>query len=533
MGKSLAEQIAEIANKPQVEDFDIENEDAVFQHGGSNSGSDVDSDEEKDELKKQHYVPVGKSKLREAADQGLALKDKKYIGSKGSRASVFNDEDLKMPVHEGDSESELEESDSGVDLDAHSESESESESTSEADSDSEELSDAEDEEEDEETATKKKRLAMLVQKQTKSVSRSLAESVQKDASKGYAIIRQNKFFDKVLDSRIKLQKALSASNQLPASEESWEKLLDEKNTKLLNSTFKILEKVMTQCIAVRHKFQEGDHIDQSETPSSFDTTRKRSFKELHEEKIKLDADLKVYRSAVLNKWSAKVNASSGKSLLQSSKFKSINQSAEVQVENQLADMPRLLKRTKLNRSNVKPLLFEEDIKKGNLKELKEDANKDEDDDEDENPDIPKNYDPRRKDNNGLDFTENPYIYDDEDFYRVLLNDLVEKKIANSQQQGNGITLAITSRSENKLRKNIDTKASKGRKLNYSIQEPIANYEAPIGSGYKWSDEQIDEFFAGLLGQRINFNEDEQSETETTEHNEESEAIKNDDIKIFG
>ena len=123
------------------------------------------------------------------------------------------------------------------------------------------------------------------------------------------------------------------------------------------------------------------------------------------------------------------------------------------------------------------------------------------------------------------------MYKRQDFYRVLLNDLVEKKISNSQQS-NGVTLAITSRSENKLKKNIDTKASKGRKLNYSIQEPIANYEASVNTGYKWSDEQIDEFFAGLLGQKINFNEDDELEADTM-HNEEDEEIKNDDIQIFG
>ncbi|QEU59889.1 Bfr2 [Kluyveromyces lactis] len=523
--KSLAEQIAEIANKPQVEDFDIENDEAVFQHGGSDS--DVGSgDESAEELKKQHYVAVGKSKLRNVVDQGLAVKDKKYVGSKGSRAELFNDEEMDAP-EQGESESEAEsgsEESDAVSFRSDSEDVSESEAISESEVEK-------DGEEDEETAMKKEKLAKMVQMQSKQVTNNLAHSAQRDASKGYAILQQNKFFDRILDSRIKLQKSLSASNQLPLSQQSWDELLDDNNSKLLNSTFKVLEKVLTQCVTVRHKFQIGDHINQSENLSAFDNSKKRSFKELVHETATLDSDLKSYRSAVLNKWSAKVSASSGKSLLQASKFKAINQSADVQVDNQLADMPRLLKRTKLNRSNTKPLLFDEDLQKGLLKELQLEDNVEGDIEEENNLDIPKNYDPRRKDNNALDLTQNPYIYDDEDFYRVLLNDLVEKKISNSQQS-NGVTLAITSRSENKLKKNIDTKASKGRKLNYSVQEPIANYEASVNTGYKWSDEQIDEFFAGLLGQKINFNEDDELEANVM-HNEEDEEIKNDDIQIFG
>ncbi|CDO93185.1 unnamed protein product [Kluyveromyces dobzhanskii CBS 2104] len=485
--KSLADQIAEIANKPQVEDFDIENDESVFQHGGSGAeaGSGSEDDEE---LKNQHYVSVGKSKLRDAVDQGVASKDKKYTGSKGSRADMFNDDEMNAPL-QGESESE--------DSDAASlRSDSEDESVSEATSQSE---DEEDEEEDEETILKKEKLARMVQMQTKQVVSNLAQSAQKDAAKGYAILQQNAFFDKVLDSRIKLQKAVGAANKLPLSGESWSELLDESNTKLLDSTFKVLEKVLTQCITVRNKFQVGDHINQNIETSSFDDSKKRPFKQLSEQTEKLDAELKTYRSAVLSKWSAKVSASSGKSLLQSSKFKAINQSADIQVNNQLADMPRLLKRTKLNRSNTKPLLFDEDLQKGLLKELQPSATNEEHEEEENDLDIPKNYDPRRRDNSALDLTENPYIYDDEDFYRVLLNDLVEKKITNSQQHSN---------------------------------EPIANYEAPENNGYKWSDQQIDEFFVGLLGQKINFNEDEEHDAEDAD-NEESENIKNDDIQIFG
>lgn len=185
------------------------------------------------------------------------------------------------------------------------------------------------------------------------------------------------------------------------------------------------------------------------------------------------------------------------------------------------------------------MYFQKDWANGKLPELASQNVEDGDDNNnnsDDGLDIPKNYDPRRKDNNSVDTSENPYVFDDEDFYRVLLNDLIDKKISNAHNsESAAITItSANSRSNNKLKKNVDTKASKGRKLNYSVQDPIANYEAPISSGYKWSDDQIDEFFAGLMGQRVNFNEDEEEDQHVGEDNDaESEAVKNDDIQIFG
>ena len=73
-----------------------------------------------------------------------------------------------------------------------------------------------------------------------------------------------------------------------------------------------------------------------------------------------------------------------------------------------------------------------------------------------------------------------------------MNDLVDKKVQSSDPT-TGITINLRSAQKvNKLKNNVDTKASKGRKLRYHIQEPIANFESSIGS-WKWNDDQIDEF----------------------------------------
>ncbi|SCU87888.1 LADA_0E06810g1_1 [Lachancea dasiensis] len=532
MAKSLAQQIAALANKPAVEDYDIEDSERnVFQHRDGSEG-ELESDSEDEKLAKSHYVNVGKSKMR---DQGIALRDEKYGGTKGSRGEAYS-EDGGSQVSESDgsgTEEEEEEEDQGSeDLDNDSDS-GVSLRTDSEDEESEEENQQELElpQDDEDTEVKRQRLAQLVQQEAQSAAKKLSEATHRDALKGFAVLEQHRTFDYILDVRIKLQKAVNASNQVPLTSSSWEHYLKEssKNEKLLSKTMKLLEKVMGQLVDFRSEFQINEMIVQDQE-SPIAQGAKRTFSELCDQSQTLDNQLREYRTSVLEKWSNKISSASGKSVMSSSKFKAINQSADVQVENQLADLPRLLKRTRLNRRNVEPLGFENDYQEGLLEELKPQEEDVESSDQ-EGLDIPKNYDPRKKDNKNIDTSDNPYIFDDEDFYRVLLNDLVDKKVANAQGENSGVTIAMTSRSNNKVKKNVDTKASKGRKLNFTIQEAIANYEAPINEGFKWSDEQIDEFCAGLLGQRINFDEEQEAQDEATEVQEET--LDNTGIQIFG
>ncbi|CCD24070.1 rRNA-processing protein BFR2 NDAI_0C04100 [Naumovozyma dairenensis CBS 421] len=553
----LADKIASKINRPKIQDFDIEDEEHfttskskdVFQHksddGSSNSDSDIDNEGE-DELEKAHYLEVGKSKLR--ADT-LELNDTKYHGAVGSRKDLFNNEE---PSRDELSEQDDEENSSDA-LSFKTDSEDEIMDVNDNGNDSESSNNEEEEErEDNDEELQRLRLAKLIKQETKQSMNKLSQSIQRDASKGYSITKQNKLFDNIIDLRIKLQKAVTNANKLPITKESWEQYEQDNNksNSLLTENSNLLTKVLSQLIDFRKDIQKFDNINQNngeEHEEMKATDKKRTFKSLTNETNQLDSNLQKYRKVVLHKWSKKIDATSGNSALSSNKFKSINQPTDIQVENQLSDLTRLRKRTLLNRRNVIPLGFQSDLKANRLQYFNEMTNQEGNNDkeeEDENLDIPKNYDPRRKDNNAIDTTENPYIFDDEDFYRVLLNDMVDKKIANVQNNNGSannnsanVAVTLTSRSNNKLKKNIDTKASKGRKLNYSIQESIANYETPINNGnYKWNDDQIDEFFAGLLGQRINFNEDDEEEEENNndeEQQEDVEAIKNDDIQIFG
>ena len=57
----------------------------------------------------------------------------------------------------------------------------------------------------------------------------------------------------------------------------------------------------------------------------------------------------------------------------------------------------------------------------------------------------------------------------------------------------------------RVRKRVDTKASKGRKMRYTVHEKLMNFMAPEDRG-TWGDRQRVELFAGLLGRRVRMGE---------------------------
>ncbi|KAJ2011097.1 rRNA-processing protein bfr2, partial [Coemansia sp. S680] len=114
--KSLLEQIADIAD-PRPKDFDIENagvDDNAFVRAGSESEDEISDDEE---LKRDHYIDMGKSTLRR--NQGIGQMGPKYVGSRVSRKDLYDgledsDEDLAEEMAPASSDDDME-SDIGSD----------------------------------------------------------------------------------------------------------------------------------------------------------------------------------------------------------------------------------------------------------------------------------------------------------------------------------------------------------------------------------------------------------------------------------
>lgn len=537
--KSLGEQIAERAQPTR--DFDIEDEENGHLFSDE-LGSDALEDSD-DEQPHQHYVKVQKSKIR--GNEPLVT-DEKYQGAITNRKALFEDE---SPDQLNDESEDSEGNEEGSEEDSEEDSESESEefqsanntmnppgsqSGSEDESDAgkqsqdEELEDSNDDSDSdadssgsENEASRKEKIKAMMVKERKHLLNRLSQSGAQDALKGYAVLQQQKLFDSVIDIRLKIQKAITNSNLLPGNHETLEKAglsTDSTNDNLrkaADSCYDLLDRI--------HALRSGLFLQEKIVSEPVrHEPKKRSLDQYIQTAEKYDSILIKYRGDVLTKWLAKIQNSSGSSAISGLKFKALNQSAEQQVNNNLADMDRLVKRTKLNRRKITPLghdYYEEHFENSSKAE-------DEQNDSEDNPDVPKIAQTRQ-----LNVQELGTIFDDEDFYRVLLNDLVDKKIQLNDPTS-GVQFAMRGAASTKLKKNVDNKASKGRRLRYEVQEPIANFETPLDR-FKWSDEQMDDLFASLLGQKITMNEEERNGEGDKEDDEEEELIANDGITLFG
>lgn len=510
--KTLADEISrfyEPNNEFDIEDFDNGSSSKdVFQHEENESSEEELSD---DELKNDHYVATSKSKLR--SQQGPNL-GQKYTGDVVSRDDIYNSsqdsgdaEEEEEAEEEADQTSSQEEPEDANELGGNSDVSDES-SASQSDSDSDESGFGEKSQGKQANGKpthQKELVKQLLSKERSHLVNRLSQSAMNDTLKGYAVKQQHKTYEKLVDVRIKFQKAVNSANQLPINITTYDEYKTDESDGLLNNAKQALYGLLKNVLLLRSQLGS----------TNITPPKKRSFEAMSKATETADGDLTIQRASILNKWSFKVQNSSGNSAMNANKFKTINQSFEQQVKNNLSDMERLIKRTKLNRKQAVPLGYIEEA------EEKVVTSGPQDDDE-----VGEELTPRKK----AQGQENPYIFDDEDFYRVLLNDLVDKKVQSSDPTSN-ITIIRSAQKANKLKNNVDTKASKGRKLRFHVQEQIANFETSTG-GWKWSDDQIDEFFASLLGQKVNMNEDEVEEDEEEFSEREIEAESN-GIRLFG
>merc|ERR1711874_319088 len=133
-------------------------------------------------------------------------------------------------------------------------------------------------------------------------------------------------------------------------------------------------------------------------------------------------------------------------------FSSFETSTLKQIEQIMANKPRLIERTRVKRSVYEVLGKEktkEDVEDGEAGE-----------------------EVREKD---------VEIFDDDDFYHQLLRELIERKtsssVADSSQLGRQWLEIQKLRS--RLKRKVDMRATKGRKVRYDIHSKLVNFMAPI------------------------------------------------------
>jgi protein AATF/BFR2 len=150
--------------------------------------------------------------------------DAKYRGRTASRKDVFGENVISETGDLDDSNDDEEFEESGISSDeSQSEEESSENEMMASESSSEE---SEDEEQDDDQQDRREKVRQMLAQETKSVAEQMSEATQADAEKGRDIKKQQvcirrpianrqRFYDSLLDARIRIQKALLALNSLP------------------------------------------------------------------------------------------------------------------------------------------------------------------------------------------------------------------------------------------------------------------------------------------------------------------------------
>ncbi|KFY82873.1 hypothetical protein V498_08412 [Pseudogymnoascus sp. VKM F-4517 (FW-2822)] len=556
---SLAKQLAELEVKAP-KDFDPEENEAPI-------GSDESGSEEEDEnLGTEHYVNVGKSKLRKPTQVALGPQ---YAGARISRKDLLNnDEDTDISGDEestdgqdlediidpdtvdldaedmdgeinsddalgesddekfkefvfrgsgkpkvavgggpskrktaadfmsGSEDEDVDEIDSedaedgGAQIDLTDESGSESqEELKDGDQDEDEDMDEVDEDDDDEDEeeeeddddsddsdnseagddeqARRAELRKMMSEEQKTVVATISQAAKADAEKGNAVKAQRKTFDSLLNVRIRLQKALVATNSMTSVEQSSEtstpyKAAEEAAVKLLNT----LNAMRSELDKTATNSKKRKHTDIDATTSNSDIWAA----------IQVSESQSVpKRQATLAKWSARVRGTTAAPI-----SRKLNNVAEQSIVDVLSEQlsgsnaERLVKRTRMPRSCA-PIQVKAKI------------------------------------------TEDENIYDDADFYQLLLKELVDQRMVESSSApsmgaGGQPIAQWAAAKEARTKKNVDTRASKGRKMKFTVHEKLQNFMAPEDRGL-WEPEAIDRFFGTLLGQKMNLGEEEESDDE--------------------
>nr|POF14902.1 protein bfr2 [Quercus suber] len=462
-------------------DFDPEADDGVEE---SDDSDDANSDAEVANSSRGHYVNVGKSNLRELKEVALGPQ---YRGSKVRREEVdLEDEDdpfARSPGNEDDVEDfeSDEDEDDGLDGLVDGSEEDEDEDANDIDMDGEtpetELSD-EDMEEEEAVGTRAKGVAhekhrtelqkaLDAANERKHVTSSLLQGSRQEAEKGRAMKKQRAAFDSLLNTRIKLQKALVGVNTIAGTAPSD---LDEQAV----DAMKAVEAAETAAFAL---WSSLDSFRADIVAAKTGEKRKASHVSAVSSVDELWAHMQTQeksslesRHSSLQRWSEKTRVETLRSNI-NTKNDSQQTTIVDNIREHLSNTDHLLRRAHTPRSCA-PLQLAARI------------------------------------------SEDDKIYDDADFYGLLLKELLEAKAQDSVSASNisNIDLSFQLRREAKTKKNVDVKASKGRKLKYTVHEKLQNYMAPEDR-CSWGQRQTDELFSSLFGQRLGLGEDVEAEDE--------------------
>lgn len=333
------------------------------------------------------------------------------------------------------------------------------------------------------------------------------QKVNEEVEKGMAVKSQLALWDQLLEGRIKAQKVLVTANKLPQPQTfpEFKKRGGAELAAVQKNTHKALKALQRSLLELHDQllYQNPDTrtiaVGQTGAPNEeeidSDEDGEGSVQEREVPKRKLDmadypdfmakrfAAFQPYRDTMLQKWHDRTRLSMGKS---SRGFGAFDRNILTQVEQVLRDRERLVRRTQTRRSEYTVL--------GKITSKTV-------------PPEGEEAEPHSKANTHLKDVDKD-IFDDDDFYHQLLRELIERKTSTSDpndQVAMGRQWLAIQKLCSKVKKKVDTKASKGRKVRFHIHSKLANFMAPIDHS-SMSDEACSELYRGLFGQKSSVRE---------------------------
>jgi protein AATF/BFR2 len=306
----------------------------------------------------------------------------------------------------------------------------------------------------------KEDLQALVSQGTHVVADTVAISMQKDIAKGVAMRQQRRAFDGALNIRIRLQKALVAVNSFGVVEDG----------EIQSEPYEAAEAAAVKLWNAIGDFRAGMYTKAGQKRKrAAEVETEASSQDMWDRMQETEHTAAAWRKHKLDLWSGKVKkirtGDDANSSRNANKFVKVEVPLTMMLENQMQDPERLIKRTRTPRSCAPAQVAKK-------------------------------------------INEDPDIYDDADFYQLLLKELVDQRTTDTSiVGGQAATVRYAAAKEAKAKKHVDTKASKGRKLRFNVHEKLQNYMAPEDRR-SWEQHAIDRFFGTLFGQKMVLNEEE-------------------------
>lgn len=320
-------------------------------------------------------------------------------------------------------------------------------------------------------------LRQMMAESKKTIIASISEAAKVDVAKGEAIAQQRTSFDALLNTRIRLQKGIIAMNSLPSQDACPPE--DDPIVSLIYNAEAAALKLWNGLEELRQAVQPTPAHTKKRPPFAF--TQSTSTAEAWDHMQSHETQSIPTRRATLTKWSTRLQpiaANPGRPTLSGAPPATTPLTTILDQHLAAPNRTRLVARTQIPRSCA-PVQAAAHI------------------------------------------PSDPNIYDDADFYATLLRELVDRRMTDPSSSASAATSGIPIKNggshptdssllplarERKPRRQVDTRASKGRKMRYAVHEKLQNFMAPEDRG-SWGTRQTTELFGGLLGRRITLGEE--------------------------